>query len=152
MSWWYYLTISSSATPFFCLPSFPISGPFPKRQLCLSGGQSMGASASATVLPMSIQGWFPFWFDLLDVQGTLKRLPQHHNLKALILQLSAFFMVQLSYLYTTTGKNYSFDYTDLCWQSDLFAFYTTLSSFVIAFLPRRLLISKLQSSSIVILV
>ena len=44
------------------------------------------------------------WFDLLTGQGTLKSLPQHHNLKASILQCSAFFMVQLSHWYTTTGK------------------------------------------------
>ena len=44
------------------------------------------------------------WFDPLTVQGTLKSHPQHHNLKASILQLSAFFMVQLSHLYMTTGK------------------------------------------------
>ena len=44
------------------------------------------------------------WFDLLVVQGTLKSLFQHHNLKALILQCAAFFMVQLSHLYLTTGK------------------------------------------------
>ena len=45
------------------------------------------------------------WFDFLAFQGTLKRLLQHHNLKALILQCSAIFMVQLSYLYMTTGKS-----------------------------------------------
>ena len=44
------------------------------------------------------------WFDLLAVQGTLKRLLQHHSLKASILQLSAFFIVQLSHPYKTTGK------------------------------------------------
>ena len=57
------------------------------------------------------------WFDLHAVQGTLKSLLQHHNLKASILWHSAFFMVQLSHLYMTTGKNHSFDYMDLCWQS-----------------------------------
>ena len=68
------------------------------------------------------------WFDLLAVQGTLKSLLQHHNLKVLILWRSAFFMVQLSHPYLTTGsvhdywKNHCFDYTDLCWQSDVSAF------------------------------
>ena len=61
-------------------------------------------------------------FDLLAVQGTLKSLLQHHNSKATILRRSAFFMVQLSHPYMTAGKNHSFDYTDLCWQSDESAF------------------------------
>ena len=59
--------------------------------------------------------------DLLAVQGTLKSLLQHHSSKASILRCSAFFMVQLAHLYMT-GKNHSFDYTDLCWQSDVSAF------------------------------
>ena len=62
------------------------------------------------------------WFDLLAVQGTLKSLLQHHNSTASSLWLSAFFMVQLAYRYTSTGTNHSFDYTDLCWQRDLSAF------------------------------
>ena len=53
------------------------------------------------------------WLDLLAVQGTLKSLLQHHSLKASILQCSAFFMVQLSHLYMTTGKKHSFDYTSV---------------------------------------
>ena len=86
LSWWYYLTISSSAFPFFCLQSFPESGSF--LRLFTSGGQSIGASASASVLPMNIQGWFSFrinWFDLLAVQGTLKSILQYHNSKASVL-------------------------------------------------------------------
>ena len=54
-----------------------------------------------------------YWFDLLAVQGTLKSLLQHHSPKASILWHSAFFMVQLSHLYMTTGKNQNFDSTDL---------------------------------------
>ena len=58
LSQWCYLTISSSAALFsFCLQSFPASGSLPMSQLFTSGGQSIGASAS--VLPMNIQGWFP---------------------------------------------------------------------------------------------
>ena len=49
------------------------------------------------------------WLDLLAIPGTLKSLHQHHNSKASILQCSAFYIVQLSHLYMTTGKNYSFD-------------------------------------------
>ena len=60
LSWWCYLTISSSAIHFsFCLQSFTASESFPMSQLFASGGQSIGVSASASVLPMSIQGWFP---------------------------------------------------------------------------------------------
>jgi len=59
LSQWCYLTISSSVTPFFSCPqSFPASGSFPTSQFFASGGQSIAASASASVLPMSIQGWF----------------------------------------------------------------------------------------------
>ena len=56
---WSYLTISSSATPFsFSLPSFPATESFSMSQPFISGGQSIGASASATVLPVNIWGWF----------------------------------------------------------------------------------------------
>ena len=61
------------------------------------------------------------WFDLLEVQGTLKSL-QHRSSKASILQHSAFFMVHLSHPYVTTEKNHSFDQTDLCRQSNVSAF------------------------------
>ena len=66
-----------------------------------SGGQSIGASASASVLPVNIQGWFPLG---LTIQRTIKSFLQHHSLKASILWHSAFFMVQRSDLYMTTGK------------------------------------------------
>ena len=62
------------------------------------------------------------WFDLLEVQGTLKSLLQHHNSKASILWYSAFFMDQLSYTYMTTWKKHSFDSTDLCQQSRCLCF------------------------------
>ena len=104
---WCHPTISSSFVPFSSCPqSFPASGSFPVSQLFKSGGQSTGVSASASVLPLNIQGWFPLgltWFDLA-VQGTLKSLLQHHNSKASILWHSAFFTVQLSPPYVTTGK------------------------------------------------
>ena len=95
------------------------------------------------------------WLDLLAVQGTLRSLLQHHNPKASILQHSAFFMVQLSYPYMTTGKT-----TALTMNYELQTFigkvmpllFNTLSRFVIAFLPKSkfLLISWLQSLSVVI--
>ena len=60
LSQWCHPTISSSVVPFSsCLQSFPASGSFPMSWLFTSGGQSIGASASASVLPMNIQGWFP---------------------------------------------------------------------------------------------
>ena len=58
------------------------------------GGQSIGASASASVLPMSIQDFTIDWFDHFAVHGTLKSLLQYHSLKTSILQHSVFFMVQ----------------------------------------------------------
>ena len=70
-------------------------------QLFTSGGQSIKASISASVLPMNIQDLFPSGF---AVQETLKSLLQHHSLKASTLLLSTFFMVQLSHAYMTTGK------------------------------------------------
>ena len=61
LSWWCHPTISSSAIPFSsCLRSFPASGSFLVSQLFTSGGQSIRVSASASVLPMNIQDWFPF--------------------------------------------------------------------------------------------
>ena len=60
LSWWCYLTVSSSASPCpCCLKSFPASGSFSVNQRFTSGDQSIGASASTSVLPMNIQGWFP---------------------------------------------------------------------------------------------
>ena len=81
---------------------------------------SIGASVSALVLPMNIQGLFPRidWFALLAIQGTLKNLLQHHNLKASVLQRSDFFMVQLSHPYVTTGRTIAL----IIWQSDVSAF------------------------------
>ena len=59
LSQWCHPTISSSVTPFFCLQSFSASGSFPMSQFFAAGGQSIGALASTSVLPMSIQDWFP---------------------------------------------------------------------------------------------
>ena len=69
-------------------------------------------------------GMIPFridWIDLLAVQETLRSLVQHYSLNISVLWSSAFFMVQLSHPYMTTGKNHTFDYTDLCQQSDVSA-------------------------------
>ena len=94
--------------PLLLLPSiFPIIRVFSVSCLFELCGQSIGASASAFVLPLNIQGWLndfrTDWFDLLAIQGTLKSLLQHHSSKVSIL-LCSVFMVQLSHLYTTAGK------------------------------------------------
>ena len=89
---------------FSCLQSFPVSGAFPMNQLFTSGGQSIGASAS--VLPMNIQDWVPLGLTgLISLQSTgLSWVFSNTSLKALVLPCSAFFMVQLSPPYMTTGK------------------------------------------------
>ena len=100
-------TISSSVVSFSsCLLSFPASGHFPMTPLFTLGGQSIGASVSALVLPMDIQDWFPLGLTaLISLQSKgLSNLLQHHSSKASVLQCSAFFMVQLSRTYMTTGK------------------------------------------------
>ena len=92
------------------------------------------------------------WFDLLAVQETLRNLLQQYYLKALILQHSGFFMVQLSYLHMTTGKTIALTIWTFVGKV-MSLLLNMLSNFVIAFLPRNkhLLISWLQSQSAVIL-
>ena len=91
-----------------CLQSFPASGSFLLSWLFVSGGQSIEASASASVFPMIIQGWFPLGLiGLISLPSKgLSSLLQHHTLKASILWCSTFFLVQLSHPY---WKNHSFD-------------------------------------------
>ena len=92
------------------------------------------------------------WLDLLAVQGTLKRLLQHHSSKASVFRHSAFFIVQLSHPYMTTGKTIALTrWTSVGKVVSLL--FNMLSRLVITFLPRskRLLISWLQSPSAVIL-
>ena len=151
---WCHPAISSSVIPFSSyLHSLPASGSFPSSQLSASGGQSIGASASATVLPMNIQSWFPLGLiglNSLQSKGTLKSLLQYHSWEASIFQCSAFFMVQLSHLYVTTGKTIALTRWTFVGIITSLLFYT-LSKFVIAFLPRSkcLLISWLKSPSAV---
>ena len=94
LSWWCEPTISSSVIPFSsCLQSFLTSGSFPMRQLFTSGGQSIGASASALVLPINIQDWFPSGFtDLISLlsQGLSRVFPNT------TVQKHQFFSAQLS--------------------------------------------------------
>ena len=92
------------------------------------------------------------WLDLLAVQGTLKSLLQHHSSKASILRLSAFFIVQLSHPYMTSGKTIALTRWTFVGKV-MSLLFNMLSRLVITFLPRskRLLISWLQSPSAVIL-
>ena len=133
-------------------------------QLFASGGQSIGVSASTSFLPMNNDHWEQSWehpglisirmdwLDLLAVQGTLKSLLQHHSSKASILQHSAFFIVQVSHPYMTTGKTIALARWIFVGKI-MSLLFNILSRLVITFFPRskRLLISWLQSPSSVIL-
>ena len=126
--------------PLLLLPSiFPSIMVFSNESAFWIKYQSIGASVSASVLPMNIQGWLPLrmtdWFHLFAVQGTLKSLLQNHNLKASILWHSAFFMVQLSHLYVTTGKIIALTIWTFVGKV-MSLLFNMLSRFVIAFLPR----------------
>ena len=118
LSQWCYLTILSSADLFSsCTQCFPASGSFPMSQLFTSGGQSIGASASASVLPVNIQGLFPLgWTGLISwLSKGLSSVPSH------TIQMCQFFTTQPflwsnSYLYTQLLEN---KYTDLCQQRDV---------------------------------
>ena len=104
---WCHPTISSSVDPFSsCLQSFPTSESFQTSQLFASGGQSIGVSASTSVLPMNTKDWFLLgWTGWISLQSKgLSRVLQHHSSKASILWHLAFFVVQLSHPYMTTGK------------------------------------------------
>ena len=135
----YYPTILSSVIHLSsCLLSFLASGHFPMSCLFTSGGQSVGTSASASVLPVNIQDWLPLgWTGLISLQskGTLKSLLQHYCSKASILQHSAFFMVQLSHPYMITGKTIALTRQTFVGKV-MSLLFSILSSFVIAFLPR----------------
>jgi len=104
-SQWCHPTISSSVIPFSsCLQSFPASGSFQMSQSFASGGQGSNFSISFSNEYSGLISFRIDWFDLLAVQGTLKGLLQHHSSKASILWHSAFFIVQLSHPFMTTGK------------------------------------------------
>ena len=127
--------------PLLLLPSiFPSIWVFSNElALCISG-QNIGVSGSTLVLPMNIQDWFPLgltdWLDLLAVQATLKSLLQHHSSKEKeILQCSAFFIVQLSHPYTTTGKTIALTRWTFVGKV-MSLLLNMLSRLVIAFLPR----------------
>ena len=151
-------------------PSHPLSSPsppapnlsqhqsFPMSQLFMWGGQSIGVSASASVFPKNTQDWSPLgWTGWISLQSkglsrVHKSLLQHHSSKASILPCSAFFIVQFSHLYMTTGKTIALT-SRTCVGKVMSLLLNMLSRLVITFLPRskRLLISWLQSPSAVIL-
>ena len=125
LSWWCHPTISSSVFPFSsCLQSFPASGSVQISQLFPSGGQSIGVSASTSVLPMNTQDWSPLgWTGWISLQSKgLSRVfstPQFKSINSSV----------LSFLYSPTltfihdyWKNHSFDQMDLYWQSNVSAF------------------------------
>ena len=125
---WCRPAISSSDTLFFCPQSFPASGTFPGSRLFTSDDQITGASASASVLPMSIQGWFPLrWTVLIFLQSKgLSRVfssttVQRHQLLALCLLYSP----ALTTIHDH-WEDHSLVYMDLCQQSDVSAFQHTV--------------------------
>ena len=152
LSQWYHPTISSSVGPLSSnLQFFPASGSFPMSWFFASGGQSVGVSASASVLPINIQDWFPLELtDCISLQS--KSLLQHNSSKASILRHSDFFIVQLSHPHMTTGKTIAMTRWTFVGKV-MSLLFNMLSRLVIAFLPRSkcLLISWLQSPSAVIL-
>ena len=144
LSLWCHPTISSSVVSFpSCPQSFPASGSFPMSQLFTSDGQYW--SFSFNIIPSNEHpGLISFrmdWLDLLAVQGTLKSLLQHHSSKASILRRSAFFIVQLSHPYMTTGKTIALTRWTFV-DKVMSLLFNMLSRLVITFLPRskRLLI------------
>ena len=121
---WCHPTISSSVVPFSCLQSFPASGSFPVCQFFTSGGQSSRVSASASVLPMNIQDWFPLgWTGWISLQFKgLSRVFSNTTVQKHQLWHSAFFIVQLSHPYMSTGKKPYLWLDGPCWQSNVSAF------------------------------
>ena len=124
LNWWFHPTISSSVTLFSFPQSFPATGSFTMSWLFSSGGQSIGASASAPVLSMSIQHWFLLRLTcLISLQSKgLSRV-----FSSTTVQKHQFFSACLLYGPALTTacdywKDHSLDYTDLCRQSDVFAF------------------------------
>ena len=154
-SQWCHSTISSSIVPLSsCLQSFPASGSFPVSQFFPSGGQSIGVSASALVLPMNIQDWFPLgWTGWISLQSEgLSRVFSNTTVQKHQFFGTAFFMVQLSHPYMTTGKTIVMTRWTFVGKV-MSLIFNMLSRLVTVFLPRskRLLISWLQSPSALIL-
>ena len=108
LSRWCHPTISSSVVPFFSrLQSFPTWGSFEMSQFFTSGGQSIGVSASTSVLPMNIQDWFPLgWTGWISLQSKgLSRVFSNTTVQKHQFFGPVFFIVQLSHAYMATGKS-----------------------------------------------
>ena len=156
LSWCCHPTISSSVIPISSrLQSFPASGSFSNESvphIRCPKYQSFSFSISSFNENSGLISFRMDSLDLLTVQGTLKSLFQHHSSKASILQRSAFFTVQLSHPYMTTGKTIALTRRTFIGKV-MSLLLNMLSRLVITFLPRskRLLISWLQSPSVVIL-
>ena len=118
LSQWYDPTISSSVIPFSCLQSFPASGSFQMRQLFASDGQSIGVSASTSVLPMNIQDWFPLGLrGLISLQSKgLSRVFSNTTIQKHQFIGAQPSLWSNSHIHTGLLEKLSFDYTDLCWQ------------------------------------
>ena len=140
---WCHPAISSFVVPFSSCPqSLPASGSFSMSQFLTWGGQSIGVSASASVLPMNTQDWSPLgWTGWISLQSKgLSRV--FSNTNSSILQRSAFFTVQLSHPYMTTGKTIALTRWTFVGKV-MSLLFNMLSRLVITSLPRgkRLLIS-----------
>ena len=151
LSQWCHPTISSSVVPFSSCPqSLPASGSFPMSQLHMVWPKYWSFSFSIS-LSNALPGLISFRMDCLDllaVQGTLKSLLQHHSSKPSIFKCSAFFTVQLSHPYMTTGKTIALTRWTFVGKAMSLVF-NMLSRLAITFLPscKHLLISWLQSPS-----
>ena len=149
LSRWSYRTISSSAALFSCPQFFPASGSFPMSWLFASGGQNIVASASAPVLPMGIQGWFPLGLTgLISLQSRgLWRVFFTTALERVnSLALRLLYGPTLTAAYVSTGKTMALTVGTFV-SKVMSLFFNTLSRFLIAFLPKskHLIISRLQS-------
>ena len=146
-SQWCHPAISSSVVPISSCPQpLPASESFPMSQLFAWGGQSIGVSASASVLPMNTQDWSPLgWTGWITLQskGLFKSLLQHHSSKASILQYSAFFIAQLSHPYMTTGKTIALTRRTFVGKV-MSLLLNMLSRLVITFLPRSFILREIQ--------
>ena len=154
-SWWCHPTILYTVIPFSWLQSFPPTGSFPMSQFFTSGGQSIRVSASASVLPMNTQDWSPLgWTGWIFLQSMgLSRVFSNTTVqKHQYFRCSAFFIVQPSHPYMTTGKSIALTRQTFVVKVTSLLF-NMLSRLVIAFLTgsKHLLTSWLQSPSAVIL-
>ena len=127
---WYHTSISSSVIPFFsCSQSFPAAGFFPMNQIFASAGQSIGASASASVLPTNIKGWFPLGLTGVTslVSKVLSRIfssttIRKHQFFGPLVQLLDPSSGSKPHIHMTTRKNCMYYYMNLCQQSDASVF------------------------------